>query len=321
MSHEVVVLLHFDSSIERVVLNRQDPISGLLPASTTTVHGNYGDAWVRDCVYSIPCVWALAIAHRRRFGERCSRAWELEERVLALMRGLLRAMMRQAAKVERFKHSLDPLDALHAKYDSHSGDPVVADTAWGHRPLAATSVFLLQRAQLTRGGLPVVRSRDEADFLQNLVHYISRAYRTRDYGIWERGDKANHGQPERNASSIGVAKAALEAGDLDLFGPHGDGGVRLLIPKGGRPAETGPGKPAAEGIRQQGSRQCLSVGDRLSSLGCGGCGADRTRSSASGVTWAAPTATSASCGMVINRDRGRQPSPLRTRGTDAFCRD
>ena len=27
-----------------------------------------------------------------------------------------------------------------------------------------------------------------------------------DYGIWERGDKTNHGLPELNASSIGTAK-------------------------------------------------------------------------------------------------------------------
>jgi len=43
-----------------------------------------------------------------------------------------------------------------------------------------------------------------------------------DYGIWERGDKSNHGLPELNASSIGMAKAALEAmNDLDLFGARG----------------------------------------------------------------------------------------------------
>ena len=35
------------------------------------------------------------------------------------------------------------------------------------------------------------------------------------------------------AAAIGMAKAALEAlEDLDLFGPHGDGSVRLLIPQG-----------------------------------------------------------------------------------------
>lgn len=40
--------------------------------------------------------------------------------------------------------------------------------------------------------------------------------------MWERGDKTNHGLPELNASSIGMAKAALEAlNELDLFGARG----------------------------------------------------------------------------------------------------
>ncbi len=43
-----------------------------------------------------------------------------------------------------------------------------------------------------------------------------------DYGIWERGDKTNQGHLELNASSIGMAKAALESLDeLDLFGSRG----------------------------------------------------------------------------------------------------
>ena len=146
---------------------------------------NYGDAWVRDCVYSVQCVWGLALAHRRQQGQNSLRAWELEQRVVALMRGLMRSMMRQAEKVERFKESLNPLDALHAKYDSCTGEPVVADDAWGHLQLDATSLFLLQLAQLTKGDCAVVQSRDEVDFLQNLVHYIARALphsRLRDLG-------------------------------------------------------------------------------------------------------------------------------------------
>lgn len=225
------MLAQLDSQIERVVLQRQHPITGLLPASTAhTVHGNYGDAWVRDCVYSIQCVWGLALAHRRLDGPS-TRVFELEQRVLQLMRGLLNAMLRQAAKVERFKHSLAPLDSLHAKYDTGSGNPVVPDDGWGHLQLDATALYLLQLAQLTRSGLVVVHSSHERDFLQNLVYYVARAYRVADYGIWERGDKGNHGLPERNASSIGLVKAALEALDgLDLYGPHGDGRSRLHIP-------------------------------------------------------------------------------------------
>ncbi|MDA9682181.1 glycoside hydrolase family 15 protein [bacterium] len=226
--------MSLDGAIEAVVLQRQHPVSGLLPASTAnTVHGNYGDAWVRDCVYSIQCVWGLAIAHRRHQGGSTQRSWELEQRVLGLMRGLLNSMMRQASKVERFKYSLDPLDALHAKYNSANGDQVVADDGWGHLQLDATSLFLLQVAQLSRGGIAVIRNRHEVAFIQNLVYYVARAYRVPDYGIWERGDKGNEGLPERNASSIGMAKAALEALDgVDLFSSHGDGSVQVLVPQG-----------------------------------------------------------------------------------------
>ena len=224
-------LQELDRQMERVVLQRQHPITGLLPASTAhTVHGNYGDAWVRDCVYSIQCVWGLALAHRRLSGHS-TRVFELEQRVLQLMRGLLNAMLRQAHKVERFKQSLAPLDALHAKYDTGSGEPVVPDDGWGHLQLDATALFLLQLAQLTRAGLVVVQTSHERDFIQNLVYYVARAYRVRDYGIWERGDKGNHGLPERNASSIGLVKAALEALEgLDLYGPHGNGACSLHIP-------------------------------------------------------------------------------------------
>ena len=36
-----------------------------MPASTAnTVHGNYGDAWVRDNVYTVQAIWGLALAWR-----------------------------------------------------------------------------------------------------------------------------------------------------------------------------------------------------------------------------------------------------------------
>nr|AAL13646.1 GH19532p [Drosophila melanogaster] len=75
---------------------------------------------------------------------------------------------------------------------------------------------------MTASGLQIVFSLDEVSFIQNLVFYIESAYSIPDYGIWERGDKTNHGEPELNASSIGMAKAALEAmNELDLFGARG----------------------------------------------------------------------------------------------------
>lgn len=208
--------------VRAIILARQNPITGLLPASTAiTIHGNYTDAWVRDNVYSILSVWGLALAYRR-MGEDRGRCYELEQSVVKLMRGLLFSMMLQAAKVEKFKQTQDPLDALHAKYDLCTGGTVVDDDAWGHLQLDATSIYLLMLAQMTASGLQIIFTLDEVNFIQNLVYYIGRAYRTPDYGIWERGNKINHGKPELNASSVGMAKAALEAlSGLDLFGVRG----------------------------------------------------------------------------------------------------
>ena len=39
--------------------------------------------------------------------------------------------------------------------------------------------------------------------------YLLNTLFNKDYGIWERGDKTNNGQPELNASSIGMAKVNI----------------------------------------------------------------------------------------------------------------
>ncbi len=206
------------AEVEAVILKRQHPVTGLLPASTSiNSHGNYTDAWVRDNVYSILSVWALCLAYRR-LGET-ERSDQLEQATVKLMRSLLLSMMRQAHKVEAFKHSLNPLDALHAKYDTATGLPVVADDAWGHLQIDATSLYLLMIAQMSGSGIRIIRTFGEVDFIQNLIYYIGSAYRTHDFGIWERGNKINNGKTEINASSVGMAKAALQALDgFNLFG-------------------------------------------------------------------------------------------------------
>ncbi|MFA3790201.1 glycoside hydrolase family 15 protein [Aliiglaciecola sp. SL4] len=208
--------------IKAVIIDKQHPISGLLPASTAiTNHGNYQDAWVRDNVYSILAVWGLALAYRQ-LDDDGGRGFELQQRTVKLMRGLLRSMMSQSSKVEAFKKSRSPKDSLHAKYDTATGDNVVADHEWGHLQIDATSVFLLTLTQMIASGLELIWSDEEVDFVQNLVFYIERAYRTPDFGIWERGAKSNSGHVELNASSLGMAKAALEAlSGFNLYGAKG----------------------------------------------------------------------------------------------------
>ncbi|KAF8940451.1 glycosyl hydrolases family 15-domain-containing protein [Dissophora ornata] len=213
---------HYYRAVNTIILNRQNPTTGLIPASVAvTTHGDYRDAWVRDNVYSIMAVFGLALAYRRVDDDE-GRAYELEHAVVKLMRGLLFCMMRQAPKIEQFKKTQGLNDCLHAKYNTATGDTVVGDSEWGHLQIDATSIFLLALAQMTASGMLIIYTTDEVDFIQNLVFYIERAYRTPDYGIWERGNKINHGEPELNSSSIGMAVAALQAiNGINLFGSRG----------------------------------------------------------------------------------------------------
>ncbi|XP_011341323.1 probable phosphorylase b kinase regulatory subunit alpha isoform X1 [Ooceraea biroi] len=218
-SNSGVRLDYYQRIVHKIIMNHQNPITGLFPASPSNDH-----AWVRDNIYCILAVWGLSMAYKKiaDVDEDRAKTYELEQSCVKLMRGLLMAMMQQREKVEKFKSSQNPHDALHAKYSSVNGQTVVGDTEWGHLQIDAISLYLLVLAQMTASGLQIVFNLDEVAFIQNLVFYIESAYCTPDYGIWERGDKTNHGLPELNASSIGMAKAAMEAmNELDLFGARG----------------------------------------------------------------------------------------------------
>uniref|UniRef100_A0A8C1I455 Phosphorylase b kinase regulatory subunit n=1 Tax=Cyprinus carpio carpio TaxID=630221 RepID=A0A8C1I455_CYPCA len=218
-SNSGVKLDNYARMLQQTILCHQDPVTGLLPGDETLLH-----AWVRDNVYSILSVWALSLAYRKNADrdEDKAKAYELEQSVVKLMRGLLQCMMRQLDKVEKFKYSKNTNDCLHAKYHTGTCATVVGDQEWGHLQVDATSIFMLFLAQMTASGLKIVYTRDEVDAVQNLIFYIESAYKVADFGMWERGDKTNTGIPEINASSIGMAKAALEALDgLNLFGAKG----------------------------------------------------------------------------------------------------
>uniref|UniRef100_A0A672L0N9 Phosphorylase b kinase regulatory subunit n=1 Tax=Sinocyclocheilus grahami TaxID=75366 RepID=A0A672L0N9_SINGR len=218
-SNSGVKLDNYARMLQQTILCHQDPVTGLLPGDETLPH-----AWVRDNVYCILSVWALSLAYRKNADrdEDKAKAYELEQSVVKLMRGLLQCTIRQLDKVEKFKYSKSTKDCLHAKYHTGTCATVVGDQEWGHLQVDATSIFLLFLAQMTASGLKIVYTRDEVDVVQNLIFYIESAYKVADFGMWERGDKTNTGIPEINASSIGMAKAALEALDgLNLFGAKG----------------------------------------------------------------------------------------------------
>ena len=58
------------------------------------------------------------------------------------------------------------------------------------------SLYLLFLVQASSSGLTIIWTMDEVNFVQNLVYYVERAYRTPDYGMWERGTRYNNGTSE-----------------------------------------------------------------------------------------------------------------------------
>lgn len=204
-------LTEIKRGIDHVIIARRNPHTGLFPASTAvTEHGDYSDAWVRDNLYTLVSIFGLR-QHFQQQPDGIGDAQYYGDIVIQTMRGLLRAMMKQSDKVERFKVTHDPMDALHAKYDTETGDVVVADDQWGHLQIDATSLYLLSLAQMSHAGLKIIQHEDERDFVQNLIYYISKGYQVPDFGIWERGNKINNGTRELHSSSIGMVKSALVA--------------------------------------------------------------------------------------------------------------
>ncbi|XP_048402628.1 phosphorylase b kinase regulatory subunit beta isoform X1 [Stegostoma tigrinum] len=205
-------------NVKSTVLNYQSPATGLFP--TKTVGGsNY--AKVRDCLYCAASAWAVALAYRRIDDDK-GRTHELEYCAVKCMRGILYCYMRQADKVEHFKQHSDPSNCLHSVFNVHTGDEVLSSEEYGHLQIDAVSLFLLYLVEMISSGLQIIYNTDEVTFIQNLVFCVERSYRRPDFGMWERGSKYNNGSTELHSSSVGMAKAALEAiNGFNLFGNQG----------------------------------------------------------------------------------------------------
>ncbi|XP_072936893.1 probable phosphorylase b kinase regulatory subunit beta isoform X2 [Epargyreus clarus] len=203
--------------VKRQLLRFQSPITGLFPVLSSDLH--IGS--VRDSVYCAAAVWGLYQAYRRIDDDR-GKSHELGQSTVKCMRGILECWVKQSARVEAFKTRQSAAHALHVKFHLTTGEPVLTDDQYHHLQIDAVSLYLLFLVQMITSGLQIIYTQDEVAFVQNLVYYVERAYRTPDYGMWERGTKYNDGKPEIHASSIGMAKAALEAiNGCNLFGEKG----------------------------------------------------------------------------------------------------
>lgn len=199
------------------MLQFQSPITGLFPVLTTdTEIGS-----IRDSVYCAAAIWSLYQAYKRIDDDR-GKSYELGQSTVKCMRGILECWIKQASRVELFKSRQSNQYALHCKFHLVTGEQVLPDDTYNHLQIDVVSVYLIFLVQMITSGLQIIYTQDEVAFVQNLVYYVERAYRTPDFGIWERGSKYNDGTPEIHASSIGFAKSALEAiNGCNLFGEKG----------------------------------------------------------------------------------------------------
>lgn len=157
------------------------------------------------------------------------------------MRGILFSWMQQSKNVRNspwkfiifvpFPFQLDSFKsqnssefALHARFDLSSGMCLDGSqhSNYGHLQMDLVALYLLTLVQMISAGVKVIYTHHEVNFVQNLVFYIERTYRTPDFGMWERGTRYNNGKPELHASSLGMVKAALEAiNGFNLYGSTG----------------------------------------------------------------------------------------------------
>ncbi|XP_049964722.1 probable phosphorylase b kinase regulatory subunit beta isoform X1 [Schistocerca serialis cubense] len=203
--------------VKRQLLLYQSPITGLFPVlSTDEKVGS-----VRDSIYCAAAIWSLYQSYRRIDDDR-GKSHELGQSAVKCMRGILECWIKQSHRIELFKKQQSSKYALHCKFHLITGDEVFSDDDYSHLQIDVVSLYLLFLVQMITSGLQIIYTQDEVAFVQNLVYYVERAYRTPDFGMWERGSKYNNGTPEIHASSIGMAKSALEAiNGCNLFGDKG----------------------------------------------------------------------------------------------------
>ena len=205
--------------VKRHLLRYQSAITGLYPAlSSDKKIGS-----VRDTLYCCMATWSLSQAYKKINDDK-GKCYELGQTTVLGLQGILKCWMSQAKLLESFKANQNPDNALHVIFDMVTGGEVESEKheKYPHLQLDVVSLYLLFLVQAIASGLKIIGLQAEVSFVQNLVFYVERAYRTPDFGMWERGSVYNDGTPEVHASSIGMAKAALESiNGFNLFGESG----------------------------------------------------------------------------------------------------
>lgn len=212
------------SLTKELLLDYQSVTSGLFPRYSKDRDVGY----VKDSIFATFACWACSIAYKRMDDDR-GRQTELRQSAVKTMRGILFSWMQQVDKLDKFKVNNAPEFALHSRFDLQTGMSLTTpnDKLYGHLQMDLIALFLLALVQMISAGEKIIYTHHEVQFIQNLVFYIERTYRTPDFGLWERGTRYNNGTPELHASSLGMVKSALEA--INGFNVYGSSGTSASV--------------------------------------------------------------------------------------------
>ncbi|VDL69748.1 unnamed protein product [Nippostrongylus brasiliensis] len=218
---------HIYGIAKDLLLEYQSVTTGLFPRYSRDRDIGY----VKDSIYCAIASWACSIAYKRLDDER-GRQTELRQTAVKTMRGILFCWMQQSESLNAFKSNNSAEHALHARFDLHTGMCLNRpnENLYGHMQMDLVALYLLTLVQMIASGAKVIYTHHEVNFVQNLVFYIERTYRTPDFGMWERGTRYNNGKPELHASSLGMVKAALEAiNGFNLYGATGNSASVIYV--------------------------------------------------------------------------------------------
>ncbi|KAK6052039.1 phosphorylase kinase alpha/beta, partial [Cooperia oncophora] len=210
---------HIYSITQELILEYQSVTTGLFPRYSRDRDIGY----VKDSIYCAIASWACSLAYKRLDDER-GRQTELRQSAVKTMRGILFCWMQQSESLNAFKSNNSAEHALRARFDLHTGMCLNRpnENTYGHMQMDLVALYLLVLVEMIASGAKIIYTHHEVNFVQNLVFYIERTYRTPDFGMWERGTRYNNGKPELHASSLGMVKAALESiNGFNLYGTSG----------------------------------------------------------------------------------------------------
>ncbi|KAI0990347.1 hypothetical protein GJ496_000240 [Pomphorhynchus laevis] len=190
----ILSLDEYYRQVKQVIISNQS-MFGLFPAHH--IKGKSNVSMIRDSIFCASCIWALRQCYQHIDNDK-GRSYELGQTVVKSMRAILFCWMQQSSMIEQFKTNQCPEFALHSIF-TLDGKEVITHEKYGHLQIGTVSLYLIFLAQMIESGLQIIYSVDEVAFIQQLIFYIERAYRTPDFGFWGRGSKYNDHTPELHA--------------------------------------------------------------------------------------------------------------------------